>query len=308
MIYFIVNTTSRSGKGAKVWNELLGIIRESGEPFEIFETQYGGHSTELAKDICEKTTPGDTIAVFGGDGTLNGVINGIDPEKRVTLGFIPFGSGNDFARGTGIVKDPFKALDIILHGKDTKSFDLGEVVLPDGTSRRFCISSGAGYDAAVCDELDKSHVKKLLNRLHIGKLAYFVIGLSQWLKHPKISGSLLLDGKDTVSFNRLSFVSVQNLKYEGGGYPFAPQADPTDGLLSLCVVAIRSRLKFFCALLPSKSIKNWHTRFKGTKLVNCRQATLKLEKKLTVHTDGEVIGQYDAITFRVLPSAMLLKV
>ena len=307
MFYFIVNAVARSGKAEKTWEMLQNTIDAADIPYAVLKTQHTGHSTELAIEICEKAGENDKIIVFGGDGTLNGVINGLSEKNAPALGFIPFGSGNDFARGLGLPTDPNEALNAILHSKNVRTLDLGEVACGDNT-RRFCISGGAGYDAGVCEELDRSRIKKILNKLHAGKLAYFVIGFKHWLSHPKVAGEIIVDGKDSIRFDRLSFVSAHNLKYEGGGYPFAPGADPEDGRLSLCIVAIRSRLKFFCALLPSKAKEGWHAKFKGTKLINCKNAVLKTEKKLAVHTDGEVLGKYDDITFRILPARLRLLV
>ena len=54
------------------------------------------------------------FVVLGGDGTLNEVLSGIKSLEKVTLGYIPIGSCNDFAIGTGIPGDPFEALDTIL--------------------------------------------------------------------------------------------------------------------------------------------------------------------------------------------------
>ncbi len=45
------------------------------------------------------------LLVVGGDGTINEVLNGITDFDRVRLGVIPTGSGNDFARNLGILRD-----------------------------------------------------------------------------------------------------------------------------------------------------------------------------------------------------------
>ena len=60
--------------------------------------------------------------VLGGDGTVNEVVNGIREPGKVTLGYIPIGSSNDFARGLKIPKDPEKALDIILDPQNDHTY------------------------------------------------------------------------------------------------------------------------------------------------------------------------------------------
>ena len=80
------------------------------------------------------------------------MINGIQEPDKITLGYIPIGSSNDFARGLGIPKEPFAALDAVLHPERIIRMDLG--VLSDETrSRRFLVSAGIGFDAAVCHEV-----------------------------------------------------------------------------------------------------------------------------------------------------------
>src|SRR6056297_1624346 len=71
--------------------------------FRVRETDHAGHGVDLAK---EAVTAGATfVAAAGGDGTLNEVIRGIADAgalDRVTVGVVPCGTGNNFARNIGI--------------------------------------------------------------------------------------------------------------------------------------------------------------------------------------------------------------
>ena len=79
---------------------------------------------KIASEITEDGQE-HMFVVLGGDGTLNEVLSGIKSLEKVTLGYIPIGSSNDFARGTGIPGDPFKALDTILSPKRVEKMDIG---------------------------------------------------------------------------------------------------------------------------------------------------------------------------------------
>ncbi len=46
--------------------------------------------------------PDDVLLTIGGDGMANEVVDGITSLSDVKFGYIPTGSGNDFARGAGI--------------------------------------------------------------------------------------------------------------------------------------------------------------------------------------------------------------
>ena len=105
---FIVNPKARSGRGARVWEDLKQILENDGIDFEARCTEYAGQAEEFA---AEMTADGEEhlIVALGGDGTVNEVINGILDCSKVVFGYIPTGSGNDFTRALKIPTDPQKA-------------------------------------------------------------------------------------------------------------------------------------------------------------------------------------------------------
>ena len=112
MYDLIINPHASRGKAAKKAQKVIGILNEKGVEFAAHYTAREKEAIEIAKELSEKGAT-DIIAL-GGDGTLNEVLNGIDPEK-VNLGLIPCGTGNDFAAAAKIPLDTEKALDIILN-------------------------------------------------------------------------------------------------------------------------------------------------------------------------------------------------
>ena len=112
MYTFIVNPHSRSGEGAKTWEEVHSILKEKHIPFEVHFTRYQKHATYIMRTLTLDSVS-RTVVVLGGDGTINEAINGIEDFRHLTLGYIPTGSGNDFARGYSLPTNPRKALDCI---------------------------------------------------------------------------------------------------------------------------------------------------------------------------------------------------
>ena len=107
MFYFIVNPHARSGQGMDIWKKAEEILAAQNTEYEVFFTKYTGHARELARQIAILSLP-CILTVLGGDGTLNEVIDGLASQgdfSHITLGYIPTGSGNDFARGLGIPSD-----------------------------------------------------------------------------------------------------------------------------------------------------------------------------------------------------------
>src|SRR5690606_10498840 len=97
------------------------------------------------------------IIAVGGDGTLHEVGNGVK-GKSVPLGYIPAGSGNDFARAEGIPTNPISALERILR-HEPRPIDLAEV-----NGRVMIGFSGIGFDAQVAHVANHSRLKRLLKQ------------------------------------------------------------------------------------------------------------------------------------------------
>lgn len=300
MHYFIVNPSSRSGKGLKVWQQVEAELERISAEYRVFFTSRRLTATDLVKDITKQ--PGQhTIVALGGDGTVNEAVNGIQDFNRVTFAYIPTGSSNDFARSLGLPHDPATAVRNILHPTYYAKIDLGELEY-SGQTRLFVVSCGIGFDAAVCHEALRSHIKDLLNHLGLGKLTYVGIALRQLLLLPAFPVSMLLNNSLKLSFPKIFFVSVQNCPFEGGGLKICPHADYMDGELDLCVVERLSKL-FLAAVLPTAYFGK-HTLFRWVHLHKGKSIHLQTSVPMPVHVDGESCQYQTSISLRCLPARL----
>lgn len=215
MYYFIVNPASRSGNGKYVWQKAEKILDQENTEYRVYFTSYQGHATKLARDITARGERLTLIAV-GGDGTVNEVLNGIRDFSRVIFGYIPTGSSNDFARCMGLPTDTEAAVQNVLHPARFDKIDLG-LMERNGQKRYFAVSSGCGFDAAVCQEALDSRMKRLLNRLHLGKLTYAGIALKQIILCKPVPVTVTLSNGKSRIFSKAYFVSGMNCCCEGGG-------------------------------------------------------------------------------------------
>ena len=168
MYYFIVNEQGGSGKAKKTWAKVQKLLKKESVEFKAIYTKVDFGASQAAGQIS--SLPGQKrIVVVGGDGTINEVINGFTCFDSLSLGVIPTGSGNDFARGIGLRKNAAKCLKRILASDGSKRIDLGRVHFDDGRSRLFGISSGLGMDAIVCKKALVSKLKDALNKIGLGK-------------------------------------------------------------------------------------------------------------------------------------------
>lgn len=287
MYYFIINPKARSGAGLAMWEKAQQILESEQVTYKSFFTRYTGHGTKLANHICQILSSDDTLIVLGGDGTLGEVLDGIMEPEKTSFAYIPTGSGNDFARGMMIHRDIEKAIHGILKPEKIEMLDICSCKTPKA-AHSFAISSGLGYDAGVCHEVLISPLKKVLNRLKLGKLTYTIIALKQLLTFKPFHLELVLDGDKNVIYDSVYFAAAMNQQYEGGGFRFCPDAKPGDGFLDLIIVHDISKLKVLFVLPTAYFGK--HTRFKGVEIIRCQNAAFRADRKVPVHFDGESAG------------------
>ncbi|MCI8485170.1 MAG: diacylglycerol kinase family lipid kinase [Lachnospiraceae bacterium] len=305
MYYFIVNITSRTGKGKRVWKMLEEELEKRKVEYQAFFTKYKGHAGELAGKLTKKYQE-DVISlvVVGGDGTANEVVNGIQNFEKVKLGYIPAGSGNDLARGLHLPKNPPAALQVILESTELYPMDVGKVSWGRGLeqSAYFNISSGVGMDADVCRRVNASGMKVFLNKLHLGRVSYFVQTGMTLAEMPSIQASVQFDDGEKKRIHGLICMAVMNHRYEGGGLPMAPDASDQDGKLSVCYIHGVKKLSAVMALLAL--VKGKHIGFRGIELSDCESCTLWLQEPVAGHTDGEDLGDPMHLRYECLPGAL----
>ena len=310
MIYFIVNTTGGSGRAMKTWRVLREILAEEAIEFKAYRTKKPGDAGRIARGIAKNASDMADIVIVGGDGTFNEVLNGIPDLTRVRLGLIPCGSGNDFARGLDIPKDVKKAWHRIRNAGEGRRIDIGEVALGDET-HRFGISAGIGLDAIVCRKVSRSSLKPILNRLGLGQLTYLVVTVISLFTMKKTDMKLVMRGQEDAlptceirSFKDVIFLAAMNMPAEGGGVRMTPQARCDDGAISLCSAHGIPRWKSFFLLPPLARGK--HPGKKGFYLAEGEEVILSLGRPMTVHADGEYLGEHDRVGFRIVPGALII--
>lgn len=301
MYHFIINPNSSSGKGLRYWWKVKDELDRQNITYTAEFTQQEGHAIELARKICQQYEGIKNIVVLGGDGTINEVINGIDNYDEVLLGYIPSGSSNDLAKNLNISNDPLKSLSNILKPSKFMHLDYGEMTFKEEglKPRRFGGSSGIGYDAGVCVEVQTSKLKKKLNKFGVGKLVYLAIAIKQIFTVKFLDATVILDGIKKDHYKKVLLISSMIHKYEGGGLLMAPNADPTDGKLNVCLVHGLSRFAVL-VLLPT-IIFGKHIHIKGVESFQCSDIEIILDRKAAIHTDGETPAFSSHLTISCIP-------
>ncbi len=342
MYHIIINPASSSGKGRKAWETAEPLFRQSGRKYEVHfsteehgiqdivrelaekaEEQWNRIGLEQAKEellasdrfwaVWEAPVPEEgtlDLIVVGGDGSLNEALNGIQDFSRIRVGLIPVGSGNDFALDAKISRNIEETVNRILKGDHRRRLDLGQVRWweEEGTlhTRSFLISSGVGFDAQVCYDADHSRWKRFLNKLGLGKLIYIFTAIRLILTAKRARLEVEIDtgeeSSESMTLEDCLFGVCMNHRYEGGGFQFAPEADPSDGKLDLCIPSGISRMKFF-RLFP-KAYSGGHVGAEGIHIIKGSRIVLRSDRPLYLHTDGEVPAMTQEAEMSLLPGVL----
>ena len=172
------------------------------------------------------------ILVAGGDGSLHAVVRALHRRHELgsrTLGLIPLGTGNDFARTLGIPLDPAEAAAAFLNGTarpmDLLVDELGGVVVNN-------VHAGASAQASRRG----ARWKERLGPFGFGILGYPIGAALAAFRPPFVRLRIEVDDQVVADMDRhILMVAVGNGASVGGGTELNPEADPQDGKLDVMV-------------------------------------------------------------------------
>jgi len=274
----VMNPTAGRGRAGRAWPALAAAFEARAVPVELLATRAAGEATRLVADAVAQGRR--RVLAVGGDGTLHEVLNGlVGAPRRMTLAVAPFGTGNDWARGRRIPRDP-RGIAAMLAAGRTLAHDVGEIDYQSGTRRErrhFINLAGVGYDAYVLETMSTRGPRAL------AYLGAVIGGLLRF--RPALTtvdtGGVRRTGRYFVAFAAIG-------RYGGGGMQFAPGAKHDDGLVDLVTI---DHLGLLATLgrLP----KIYSGRLLGDPAVYW-QATESLviatDEPVRVEADGQLLG------------------
>jgi len=288
MLYFFVNPASRSGKGAEKWNQVEPILTEKHIPHQVHFLSKEPFPRSVMEGIFAKEEGTVSLIVIGGDGTINQCVNAIPDFARAELSVLPTGSGNDFCRNKDIPKALEEQIDNIIQKKNTRLVDLGELTYrctnAEPVTRKFLVSTGFGYDAAICHLAERSKLKKILNKIKLGKLVYLAIGIKEIFGARLTDMNITIDDK-TTQYNHVYFIATMNQPFEGGGVAMTPDASDSDETLDFLIFSGVSKLKALFTI-PLLYVKK-HAGKPGVTLLTGKTVSVTSSAARVLHYDGD---------------------
>jgi diacylglycerol kinase (ATP) len=271
----IVNARSRAGE--KAFDKASRLLDSMG--VEVGVSYALNDPARLAETVKEAVGEGhDPIILGGGDGSVSSTVDFL-AHHEVTLGLLPLGTANDFARTLQIPDDLSSACETIARGK-VVDIDLG---LAGDNFYVNVASVGLAVEAtrSLSPRLKKS----------IGPLAYPVAAISAFFKHEPFTARLSFPDGDheTINYGRLLQVAVGNGRFYGGGMVVAPDSGIDDRSLDIYAIKLGRRRDLVGVARYLRSgdfVRNESVdHFRTTRVL------LETEPELPVNVDGELVAK-----------------
>ena len=216
-LLFIINPISGTAHKRNIPAAIGKYLDLNKFEYEIKETQYAGHATELARQAC--TDGIDIVVAVGGDGTVNEVARAL-VHSRTALGIIPSGSGNGLARHLLLPLNIKKNIEVL---NEAQIHDLDYGIINDIP---FFCTCGMGFDAFVSMKFAEAGKR--------GAITYVQKVLEEGVRYKPETYEIEAD-TDTASYKAF-LISCANASQYGNNAYIAPQASMSDGLMDVIIM------------------------------------------------------------------------
>jgi len=309
----IFNPTAGRGRVKAQWPHVEKALRDAGFAFEAAATTAPLDAQKMALKAADQY---QAIIAVGGDGTIHEVVNGLlqasGEEETTTLGIIPLGNGDDFAKvvppEAPVGGKPFgwqTAVQQIARGQ-SRLFDVGKMtgdnLRPDLTPGAHYFMNGMDVGFGALGARNFTTIPRFIK----GKAAYVAAVLKTMIDYPTINLSLQID--DQPAFEQsTTMTAITNGRCFANGFWVCPQAQADDGLFDLMIADSVSR-RTILGLIP-KIMQGTHTAEPVIKMKKARRVVLDSVEPLVVEADGEIpYLETHHIELEILPKKLRLLV
>lgn len=291
-ILFIINSKAGKTEFDIRKEDIEQTFKNAGrlDEIEVVNTRYKNHTKFLIEAFDSLAYDEKIVIICGGDGSLNELVN-VAYGKNMTLGLIPTGTGNDFAKNFDYKNF---TLNNLLNFR-TEKIDLIKV------NDFYSINvTSLGFDTQV---LERAY-KYLEVKPKLGKRAYIkaVINSLNKITSENLEFKLKLrDGSNFEISGDYLISALCNGAYYGSGFNPAPEARIDDGVLNLLLASKIPFLKFIPMIKKYKEGRHKDSKYIREILVTA--GTIRSKDKFIANADGEIF-ESNEIKFQVLPKAL----
>lgn len=279
--------------------DVIASALSSQVDLEVHPTKQRGHATHLAAGAVHEGV--EVVFALGGDGTANEVIQAL-AGTETTLGVIPGGGANVFARALGLPNDAVAATSVLLEHLrrgSTRRINLGRAA-----GRYFGFNAGFGFDAAVVRLVEQN--TSLKRRLR--QLAFIWLATREWAtgEHRTTAPITLsmADQGDRGPFSITIIANTDPYTYLGARpLHVHPEASFDRGLDLVAIRKVPTRT--LLAILTGVLGDGHHVRNRNVDyLRDLERFTLSAPTPQPLMVDGDYAGEHEQVTFESVPSAL----
>jgi len=284
-MHVIVNPSS--GQEEPVLGNLNRALADVDLTWDLSITHQDGDGARLAREAIENGS--DLICVYGGDGTINDVLQGMHPSK-VPLVLLAGGTGNEAARALGIPQNIEQALAHLKTGRAyTRRIDIGRA-----NERLFMLRLDMGKLVEIINQQDRSF-KKMLGRWS------YVQAMVESLSTADSMGVRLKTADATYEREAVS-VMVMNMSYlDESGVADPTEMLPDDGLFDVLLVkqGLVEVVKAATVAMKFVDMQQWMETYQ------CGSFEIETDEPMALMIDGEDFGE-TPVKVELLPQALTL--
>jgi YegS/Rv2252/BmrU family lipid kinase len=239
----LIRNPTAGRRRRRLVEEVVRLVRAEGWTVDQIDTEAVGDARRLA-ETCDADRY-SVIAVAGGDGTINEVVNGLAQRRNGSpaLAIVPLGTANVLAHELGLHARAAEIANTMIAGRELLMRP-GEAT-NGGAPRCFSLMAGAGFDAKVV-----AGVSAQLKR-RFGRAAYLWRSLIETQRYRPVRYAVEVDGQRYEAAS----VIVSRARMYAGPYVVAPEAMLGEPLLHVCLFERWGRshtLRFGLALLMGR--------------------------------------------------------
>lgn len=288
----LIITNPRSGKG-KIKNDLLKIIQifsDADFDVSVYPTKQPEDATIKVQSLNNDDF--DLIVVCGGDGTLNEVITGIMRKNLdCTIGYIPYGTLNEWSSGLGISRNTFTAAQDITTGIKSH-LDIGKF---GDKYFSYTASFGAFTEASYSAPQEVKNV--------LGQAAYFFEGIRSLSNIKPLHLKFTSDDREIEG--DFLFGAVSNSMSVGGIVKFNDSVVKlNDGMFEVLLIKNPTTILQFQSIVDGILRKDLNRD--GIEFFHTKEITVSGGADVPWTLDGEFAEGQESITLTNIPSALQL--
>ena len=275
-LLFIYNPNAGKQRIAAKLHDVVYHFATAGYQVTVHPTRFRGDATQVA---AEQGSKFDMVVCCGGDGTLNEVVTGLlrNPDAMPTLGYIPAGTTNDFAKTLKIPADLSKAAELAVGGKPVPC-DVGDF---NGSTFIYVAAFGVFTEVSYATPQAQKNL--------LGRMAYVLEGMKSLSQLRTYRMAVTHDG-ETVEDEFIYGMVTDSISVGGFRGIKHPNVKLDDGLFEVVLVKNPRTLEEASAIINALLKNTPHERVLS---FQTGDVEFRCDERVAWTLDGEFGGDTD---------------